>query len=111
MKISLNWLKEYVDIPKNITPQELGRLLTLHSVEVEEIIDQAQGFNNIVVGKIGDIAKHPNADRLKLVQVNIGEKKSIQVVCGGTNLKENMMVAFAKVGAKARFHEIAHPAG
>jgi phenylalanyl-tRNA synthetase beta chain len=104
MKISLNWLKEYVDIPKNITPKKLGKLLTLHSVEVEDVIDQAKGLDKIVVGKILEIKKHPNADKLKLAQVDIGESKSVPVVCGGTNLRVGMLVAFAKIGSQVRWH-------
>jgi phenylalanyl-tRNA synthetase beta chain len=104
MKISLNWLKEFIDIPKNITPQKLAHLLTEHSVEVEEVIEQAKDFDNIVVGQIIKIDKHPNADKLKLVQVNIGQAENIQVVCGGTNLEEKMFVALAKVGSRVKWH-------
>lgn len=104
MKVSLNWLKEYVTIPDDLTPTEIGRLLTLHSVEVEKIEEQAELLKDIVVGQIGEITKHPQADKLSLVQVKIGKNKTIKVVCGGGNLRVNMLVAFAKVGAQVRWH-------
>lgn len=103
MLISLNWLKKYIDLPKGLTPQELGDKLTLHTAEVEEIIELGQNLENIVIGKIIELTKHPDADKLRLAVVDIGQSKE-KVVCGGTNLKEGMLVAFAKVGAKVRWH-------
>jgi len=82
MYISLNWLKEYVDIPKDITPQKLGDLLTMHSVEVEEVISQGEYLDGVVVGEILEIKKHPNADKLNIAQVEVGEDKPRQIVFG-----------------------------
>jgi len=104
MKISLNWLRELVTIPDNITPEEIGENLTLKTVEVEGIEKQGDGLEGVVVGKILEIKKHPNADKLRLCSVDIGEKDNAQIVCGGTNLKEGMLTAVAKVGAKVRWH-------
>ncbi len=104
MKISLNWLKQFVDIPKNITPEELGIALTLKTVEVEGIKKQGENSENIVVGKIKKIEAHPNADKLKVCFVDIGEKEDTQIVCGGINLREGMFTVVAKVGAKVRWH-------
>lgn len=79
MKLSLNWLKEYVDI--TATPQELAEKLTLAGFEVERIDFLDKGLERVVVGEIKSIVKHPSADRLSLAKVNIGER-TIQVVFG-----------------------------
>lgn len=103
MLVSLNWLKKYVSLPPEITPQDLGLRLTLSTVEVEGVENQVGNLDNIVVGKILSIEDHPHADKLKLVEVDIKTEK-LKVVCGGINLKEGMLVAVAKVGAKVRWH-------
>src|SRR3989339_1928712 len=102
MQLSLNWLNDFVSIPKDITPEKLGELLTLHTVEVESIKKLGENLDNVVVGKILKLEPHPNADRLKLATVDIGKEK-LKVVCGGSNLYEGMLVAFAKVGAKIKW--------
>jgi len=101
MHISLNWLKDFVDIKTK--PQELGDLLTLKTAEVESVQDQSQAFDNMVVGQITSITKHPNADKLKICKVSIG-KETLQIVCGGANIKEDMYVAVAKIGAQVKWH-------
>jgi len=98
MLLSLNWLRDFADIPKSISPQELGRLLTLHTVEVDSIKNQAEKFDNFVIGKIITIKKHPNADKLALTKVDIG-KKTLNIVCGAPNIEENQLVPVALVGA------------
>jgi phenylalanyl-tRNA synthetase beta chain len=103
MNISLNWLKQFVDLPKSVDPKDLGLKLTMSTVEVEEVIDLSKQLDNIVVGEISKISKHPNADKLQLVDVNAGAK-FVRVVCGGINLKQDMLVAIALPGAKARWH-------
>lgn len=103
MYISLNWLKQYVDLPNDIDPKELAVKLTMATVEVEDIQSTAESLNHVVVGKIIKIDKHPNADKLKLVDVNIGDKQ-VTVVCGGSNLKEDMLVALALPGAVVKWH-------
>lgn len=103
MYISLNWLKEFVELPKNQTPESLANLLTLKTAEVESVTDEAKSFDNMVAGLVLEIQKHPNADKLKLAKISLG-KETLQVVCGGANLKEDMYVAFAKVGSKVRWH-------
>ena len=75
MYISLKWLKNFVDIPKSVTPEELGLKLSTHTVEIDKVISQKEKFNKIVVGKILEIKKHPSADRLQLVKVDIGKEK------------------------------------
>jgi len=108
MNISLNWLKQYIDLPKTVKPAELGLKLTMATVEVEEVTDLAASLENIVVGQITKIGVHPNADRLRLTEVNIGSR-IVKVVCGGINLTEGMLVAQAMPGAKVRWHGEGEP--
>lgn len=104
MHISLNWLKDFVDIPKDLDPKDLADQLTLKTAEVEAVHDQKKGFENMVVGHVIDIKPHPNADKLKITCVNIGTKKDLQIVCGGTNLKKGLYVAVTLKGALVRWH-------
>lgn len=104
MLISLDWLKEFTDIPHDITPQKLAEDLTVHTVEVEDVIDQASAYNSMVVGEIVEIRTHENADKLKLCITNIGEPEPVQIVCGGKNVYEGMKVAVALPGAKVKWH-------
>ncbi|MFA5358365.1 MAG: phenylalanine--tRNA ligase subunit beta [Patescibacteria group bacterium] len=103
MLISLNWLKKFIDIPKGFTPQDLAAKLTMSTVEVEGIKKQGELLDNVVVAKILEIKAHPNADKLKIVTVDTGSDK-LEVVCGGINLRNEMVVAFARVGAFVRWH-------
>jgi len=98
MYLSLNWLKDYVEIPKNITPEELGRLLTLHTVEIEGVLSQADKFKNVIAAKIIEVKKHPDADRLRLALVDTGEEK-LEIVCGAPNIEAGQMVPLALIGA------------
>ncbi|HBV58024.1 MAG TPA: phenylalanine--tRNA ligase subunit beta [Candidatus Magasanikbacteria bacterium] len=103
MKVSLNWLKNYVTLPAGTTAQELALKLTMSTVEVEGVEEQGKNLEGIVVGKVQKVSAHPNADKLKVCQVDIGEKL-LQVVCGGSNVKENMLVALAKIGSRVKWH-------
>jgi phenylalanyl-tRNA synthetase beta chain len=103
MFISLNWLKDFVQIPENLSPKDLGRLLTLKTAEVEEVKSIAESLEHIVVGKIISLEQHPEADRLTVTKVDVGTE-TLQIVCGGKNLRENMLVAVTKIGAKVRWH-------
>lgn len=98
MFISLSWLKDFIDLPKNLNPNELGRLLTIHTVEVDGVFKEADKFANIVVGKILEIKKHPQADRLQLVKVDIG-KRVLDIVCGASNIQVNQIVPVALIDA------------
>lgn len=105
MQLSLNWLKDFVDIPKNIAPADLAAALTMHTVEVEGVKNQAEKFNNVVVGKILEIKKHPNADRLRLARVDVGPSTSsgrgeiLNIVCGAPNIEVGQLVPVALIGA------------
>ena len=97
MKVSLRWLKEYVDIS---TPLEkLCEGLTMAGLEVGGMEVIGGSWNDIVVGKIVDVSAHPNADRLRLVTVDLGKQRST-VVCGAPNVAVGGKVAFAHVGAQ-----------
>jgi phenylalanyl-tRNA synthetase beta chain len=98
MNLSLNWLKDFVDIPKSTTPEELAALLTLRTVEVDNIEKQVEKFNNVIIGKVLEINKHPNADRLNLAKVDAG-KEVLDIVCGAPNLAAGQKVPVALVGA------------
>jgi phenylalanyl-tRNA synthetase beta chain len=98
MNLSLSWLKDFVDIPKSVTPEDLGARLTLHTVEVESVLREVDKYKNIVIGKILEIKKHPNADRLQLVKVDAGAKK-LDIVCGASNILVGQLVPVALVGA------------
>ena len=74
-----------MDIPKNVTIEQLSHDLTMSTVEVEEIVDLAKGFEKMVIGKIVELKKHPDADKLQLAMTDIGGEIK-QIVCGGTNL-------------------------
>ncbi len=108
MNISLNWIKQYANLPKAVKPEELGLKLTMATVEVEGVENRAESLNNVVVGKITKLQKHPDADRLRLAEVDISSRR-VNVVCGGINLVEGMLVALALPGAKVRWHGAGEP--
>ncbi|MBS5948851.1 MAG: phenylalanine--tRNA ligase subunit beta [Clostridium sp.] len=93
MKVPFNWLKDYVDI--NIDAKDLGDRLTLSGSALEEVITQGDVIKNVVTGKIVEITAHPDADKLKVCQVNIGAEENIQIVTAATNMKEQDVVPVA----------------
>lgn len=98
MYISLNWLKDYVKIPSKIKPENIAEELTNHTVEVEGLVNSAEQFNKVVVGKVLEVSKHPNADRLRLTVVDV-KKKKLNIVCGAPNVAPGQIVAVAIIGA------------
>ncbi len=104
MKVSLNWVKKYVDLPENITTKQMATDLTLRTVEVEGYENTEEKFHDIIVGKVIEINEHPNADKLKVCKVDIGEDEPKQIVCGGSNLYPNEMVVVCKPGAEVYWH-------
>ncbi len=109
MLISLNWIREYVDLPENLTMDELAHDLTMRTVEVEGTEDPAEGMEMIVAGKIIEVKPHPNADKLRLVLTDIGESQPVQIVCGGTNLTPGQTVVVALPGSEVRWHGEGEP--
>jgi phenylalanyl-tRNA synthetase beta chain len=104
MKVSLNWVKEYVDIPAEISDRQLAYDLTMRTVEVESVIDTAEKYHDIVVGRISEVKPHPNADKLRICIVDIGEEEPVQIVCGGSNLYEGENVVVSKPGSEVFWH-------
>ena len=98
MKYSYNWLKELSDTKK--TAKEIAELITLHSFEVESVEKVGSSFDGVVVGKILEIAKHPNADKLQLTKVEIGKGEILDIVCGAHNIAVGDHVPVATVGTK-----------
>jgi phenylalanyl-tRNA synthetase beta chain len=98
MYISLDWLKDFVKIPAKITPTEIATSLTRHTVEVEGVIDRADKFTGVVVGRVLEVNPHPNADRLRLTRVDVG-RETLDIVCGAPNIAVGQIVPVAKVGA------------
>lgn len=107
MNISLNWIREFVDLPA-LPAAEIGWKVTVHTAEVEAVVDEAKNYENMVVGEVMEVKKHPGADRLNLAQVDIGDKQ-VQVVCGGQNLYSGMKVAVALPGAWVKWHGEGEP--
>ncbi|SHE83156.1 phenylalanine--tRNA ligase subunit beta [Clostridium fallax] len=97
MKVPYNWLKDYVNI--DIDAKELGDKLTLSGSKVEEVIMAGDEIQNIVTCKIEKIEQHPDADKLKICEVNIGKEEPIQIVTAATNMKEQDKVPVALHGA------------
>ncbi|MFO7029365.1 phenylalanine--tRNA ligase subunit beta [Limnospira fusiformis CCALA 023] len=96
MRISLNWLRELVDI--SISPEQLAETLTVAGFEVEDIEDRRTWADGVVLGKIAEIAPHPNADKLRVCQVDIGQSDRLNIVCGAPNAAADMIVAVATIG-------------
>ena len=108
MKVSLNWIKDYVDLPADMDLKRLAYDLTMSTVEVEDTIELAKQFDNMVVGRIKTIEQHPNADKLKVCKTDIGGEIK-DIVCGGSNLAEGMKVAVALPGAMCKWHGEGEP--
>ena len=109
MKLSLSWIKDYVKIPEDTDLKKLAYDLTMSTVEVEDVEDLARRFDHMVVGVIEKVEAHPNADRLRVCSVDIGEGEKKDIVCGGINLEEGMRVAVACPGAVVRWHGEGEP--
>lgn len=101
MKISLNWLSQYIDIP--MSTEELSTILTDLGLEVEGI-DQVEsiagGLRGLVVGEVKECGQHPNADRLSLTKVNVGGEEDLQIVCGAPNVAAGQKIIVATVGTQ-----------
>ncbi len=96
MKISLNWIKDYIDL-NGISTNEIINALTMHGLEVEDFLDEAKRYTGIVVGLVKEVAKHPDADKLTVCIVYDGQSEN-NVVCGAPNVKKGQNVAFASLG-------------
>lgn len=99
MKISYNWLKQYIDIPES--PEEIGQTLTGTGLEVEsvEAFETVKGgLKGLVIGEVLTCSKHPNANKLSITTVDVGGEKPLQIVCGAPNVAAGQKVVVATVG-------------
>ncbi len=97
MKATRNWLKKYID--RDFSIEEIKDGLTKAGIEVESVDDLSISFSGVVVGKVVERIDHPQADRLSLCQVDVGEESLLQIICGAPNCREGMKTPVAKVGA------------
>lgn len=95
MKISVSWLKEWIET----IPEDLSDRLTMAGLEVEGVALAAPAFNGVVVGKVVELVQHPDADRLRVAQVDVGRDALVQIVCGAPNVAVGIKVPTALVGA------------
>jgi phenylalanyl-tRNA synthetase beta chain len=98
MKFSINWLRQFVDLPKN--PEEIAELLTRAGIEIKKIETRGANVDNVIVSQITASSRHPNADRLSVCEVDDGSGTKRQIVCGATNYKAGDKVLLALPGAK-----------
>lgn len=98
MKVSYQWLKEYLDL--DVAPRELAEKIARTSVDINDVYQPADGLKKIVVGKVVEMEDHPNSDHLHICQVDVGEEKLIQVVCGAPNVQAGKKVIVALNGAR-----------
>ncbi len=104
MKLSLNWIKRYVDLPADLTMDKLAYDLTMCTVEVEDATSIGESLAGLVVGKILTVDRHPDADKLRVCTVDVGDADPSVIVCGGINLAPQQLVAVAKPGAWVKWH-------
>lgn len=109
MKLSLNWIKEYVSLPAELTLEQLMHDLTMSTVEVESMHSLKEQFDKMVVGRILSVSQHPRADKLRIVSTDIGSDKPVTIVCGGSNLEPEQRVAVALPGSFVRWHGLGEP--
>ncbi len=109
MKLSLSWIKDYVAIPEDMDLKKLAYDLTMSTVEVEDVEELARRFDKMVVGILERLEPHPNADKLRVCKVDIGDGEPKNIVCGGINLEEGMRVAVSCPGAVVRWHGEGEP--
>ena len=109
MKVSINWIKDYIDLPEDINIDDLAYDLTMRTVEIEDVYKPQDKLDGIVVGQIKKIEAHPDADKLVVTKVDVGQDELLQIVCGGTNLYEDQLVAVAVPGAEVRWHGEGEP--
>ena len=109
MKLSLSWIKDYVSLPDDADLKKLAYDLTMDTVEVEDVEYLGKRFEKMVVGVIEAVNPHPNADKLRVCTVDIGDGEPKQIVCGGINLAVGMKVAVSVPGAIVRWHGEGEP--
>ena len=97
LKFTLTWLLDHIKLDTKINIDQVSKALTDIGLEVESIVSPSTALKSFIIAEVLEIKNHPNADRLKICRVDIGEKIYV-VVCGATNLENNMKVVFAPIG-------------
>lgn len=111
MNVSLKWLATLVDI-QGINAEDMAETLTVDGIPVEHVVYPAKGISNVKTGKILEIEKHPDANKLVVCQLDIGEKDTIQIVTGASNVKVGQIVPVALHGAHLPAkHDASKPGG
>ncbi len=105
MRCNLEWLKQW--LPIEVDAETLGNHLTMAGLELDAIETVCHDLSGVVVARVVDVNKHPNADKLKLCQVDIGEPRLRDVVCGASNVCSDMLTAYAPSGARIGESQIA----
>ena len=98
MNVSLHWLSDYA--AHGLTPDEVAERLTMSGLEVEEAVDSAPRLDGVVVGAVLDVRPHPDADRLRICDVDLGDGAPLQIVCGAPNVAAGQRVPVATVGTE-----------
>lgn len=98
MKISEKWLREWIN--PSVDTEALSDQLTSMGLEVDEVVDASPGFQKVIVARIASIAQHPDADRLRVCEVDIGAEETVQVVCGAPNARQGLVTVLAQVGGR-----------
>lgn len=98
MLVSYKWLQEYVDLT-GVEAHDLAEKITRSGIEVEGVEQKSKGVSGVVVGHVLECERHPNADKLNVCQVDLGEGEPVQIVCGAPNVGKGQKVAVAKAGA------------
>lgn len=110
MRTSLKWIKDLVPGIEDLTPQEYLDAMTLSGSKGEYYVELDKNLENIVIGQILKIEKHPDADKLVICQVNVGQEEPVQIVTGAPNVFEGAVVPVVLAGGKvAGGHDGQHP--
>src|SRR5918992_3183931 len=97
MRVPLSWLRDYVDV--TLSPSKLAELLTVRGMEVDQVATEGAGWTDVVVGRLLEVERHPNADTLWLTRVDVGDAEPLEIVCGAQNVAPGQLVPVARVGA------------
>lgn len=104
MKISINWIKDFVDL-SNVTNEEIINRFTLSTAEIEDVYEMGKDTSGVVVAKILEVKEHPSSTKLHILKVDKGDEV-VQIVCGAPNVREGMLTALATIGGKVNGHKI-----
>lgn len=98
MQISLNWVREFCPFETTESPREIATRFSLHTAEVESVFERCGGLEGVVAARIRRILPHPDAERLHVVETELGSGRTTEVVCGAPNVREGMVVPYAPAG-------------